>query len=478
MTARPKSRICITCGNRFSPRQRGGKPQIHCSQRCRTVSKTSAQSPAKPGRSKVCKRLGCRRKFSPRTAQRYCSVDCRIRDRRCPKCGQPLMQSQPGTKSTYCRTCQNEYARLRRLLPGRRSAGVATQRKRIFGLSADEYQGLVVAQNNRCAICKRPETSTRGGKLRTLCVDHNHKTRVIRGLLCSKCNSALGLLKDSRLILDSAVKYLGRPTRAQTQPMSESVATESHKTTLVSRNTEKTKTQFKSCTRPDCSRQFPRRTSKRYCSVKCRKLDKKCFSCRESMPMNQQVAKSRLCVTCISKRNSQKSVFLSVNIKNYSLSIGEYQVMFNAQSGNCAVCKRPEVVSGASGLKPLAIDHSHQNGSVRGLLCTACNTAIGLFNEEIKLFKAASEYLGTANTGRKIPQDKPQRKCGRSGCPELVPKASNGKFCSDVCRISVYEATARRDHKAKKCLVCREVFEPNSAAAQFCSNLCRARYRP
>jgi hypothetical protein len=77
-----------------------------------------------------------------------------------------------------------------------------------FGISLHQYNEMLEAQNGVCAICNQPETHKRNGKLKALAVDHDHKTGVIRGLLCSDCNTGIGKLKDSRKILLSASKYL------------------------------------------------------------------------------------------------------------------------------------------------------------------------------------------------------------------------------------------------------------------------------
>ena len=57
-------------------------------------------------------------------------------------------------------------------------------------------------QKNMCAICGRKDES------KVLCVDHDHKTGTIRGLLCNGCNVGLGNLKDDIQILQSAIAYL------------------------------------------------------------------------------------------------------------------------------------------------------------------------------------------------------------------------------------------------------------------------------
>ena len=68
-----------------------------------------------------------------------------------------------------------------------------------YGLSEEDYQDLFEKQDGKCAICSEP------GKLG---VDHNHTTGQIRGLLCRQCNTAIGSLKESQDLLDSAKGYL------------------------------------------------------------------------------------------------------------------------------------------------------------------------------------------------------------------------------------------------------------------------------
>lgn len=59
-----------------------------------------------------------------------------------------------------------------------------------------------------CAICKEPQSVLLKGELKRLAVDHCHKTKKIRGLLCDNCNKGLGLFKDKPELLNSASEYL------------------------------------------------------------------------------------------------------------------------------------------------------------------------------------------------------------------------------------------------------------------------------
>ena len=79
----------------------------------------------------------------------------------------------------------------------------------------------------------------------------------------------------------------------------------------------------------------------------------------------------------------------------YGVDATRYQEMLREQKGVCAICSQPEkITDNASGKsKDLAVDHDHATGAVRALLCSACNTAIGLFNDDITLLAKAQAYV-------------------------------------------------------------------------------------
>lgn len=89
------------------------------------------------------------------------------------------------------------------------------QQKRIqllykYNLTLEDYDFMFEGQNGICAICGEPETEiSRYGTLSRLCVDHDHKTNRVRGLLCRRCNRVLGNINDNTAILQSAIDYLG-----------------------------------------------------------------------------------------------------------------------------------------------------------------------------------------------------------------------------------------------------------------------------
>ena len=69
---------------------------------------------------------------------------------------------------------------------------------------------MLLSQNGVCAVCRQPETSVRRGTIKSLDVDHNHVTGIVRKLLCSACNSALGILREDPLRIRALAEYIER----------------------------------------------------------------------------------------------------------------------------------------------------------------------------------------------------------------------------------------------------------------------------
>lgn len=138
----------------------------------------------------------------------------------CTVCGEekPLSSFHKGEgklgKRSYCSDCSTIKLRgWRKRNPERArqisrnhyhsEKGVDTYYKRTYGITKKEYDSLCEAQNGRCAICNKISNQK-------LAVDHDHKTKEVRGLLCVCCNAMLGSSKDSIEILTSAISYLRR----------------------------------------------------------------------------------------------------------------------------------------------------------------------------------------------------------------------------------------------------------------------------
>lgn len=73
--------------------------------------------------------------------------------------------------------------------------------------------------------------------------------------------------------------------------------------------------------------------------------------------------------------------------RRYGITPARYAAMLKEQDGRCAICDQP------AGRRRLAVDHKHETGKIRGLLCTGCNTALGLFGDNTAVLRAAIQYL-------------------------------------------------------------------------------------
>lgn len=79
----------------------------------------------------------------------------------------------------------------------------AVKLKFSYGLTTEDFERMRAEQNDGCATCKQSTFATK-----PLCVDHDHATGKVRGLLCSPCNTILGRWKDSPAICENAKQYL------------------------------------------------------------------------------------------------------------------------------------------------------------------------------------------------------------------------------------------------------------------------------
>ena len=147
----------------------------------------------------------------------------------CPKCRKTKALSEFGKNALrkdghtrLCKLCNNAYQRdlyarnrerylaKRRRYRERHSSEALLWR---YGITLDTYHATLEAQDNRCAICgKTPEEN---GK--RICVDHDHETNEIRGLLCNRCNRVLGFVQDNPSLLRNAASYLEQHSK-ETDP--------------------------------------------------------------------------------------------------------------------------------------------------------------------------------------------------------------------------------------------------------------------
>lgn len=109
----------------------------------------------------------------------------------------------------------------------------------------------------------------------------------------------------------------------------------------------------------------------------------------------------------VSKSEYQRQYFASLSKDHrkgyklkeyYGMSIDDYNLILKKQKYKCAICGKHE----SEQVKRLSVDHNHKCGSIRGLLCDACNRGLGFFRDNHKILSKAIKYLQDLKHGNKI----------------------------------------------------------------------------
>lgn len=108
----------------------------------------------------------------------------------------------------YCPSCESnldieKFSNKNRTIGNKSNCNRCNNLKKHYNITGKEFDLLLKSQNYCCAICNKHIA-------KNLSVDHNHITGKIRGLLCQKCNQALGMLEDNVDFFENAIKYLIR----------------------------------------------------------------------------------------------------------------------------------------------------------------------------------------------------------------------------------------------------------------------------
>lgn len=139
-----------------------------------------------------------------------CEEPMSAKQKLCVRCHQTklltefhLQPSGPQGRHSWCKLCVNKYAR-----ETRNPNNTPEQRRRWnmstrYGITIEQLNRMMESQNNLCAICEAP--------MKKPCVDHDHATEKIRGILCQPCNVKLATVED-RNYLTPALKYLSQWT--------------------------------------------------------------------------------------------------------------------------------------------------------------------------------------------------------------------------------------------------------------------------
>lgn len=124
----------------------------------------------------------------------------------CNKNKQARFQQSGKTRyRAYCQGCNNKKYKIKQSYCKKKLQGYAyAQRLRKYGITADQHKQMLEDQSLCCAICNKPETE----EGRKFAIDHCHETGKVRGLLCFRCNTAIGKLDDNPELLEKSARYL------------------------------------------------------------------------------------------------------------------------------------------------------------------------------------------------------------------------------------------------------------------------------
>lgn len=129
-------------------------------------------------------------------------------------------------------------------------------------------------------------------------------------------------------------------------------------------------------------------------STKCSKCGKKKDAAEFYVAPTMKSGLSSYCKKC---HKATAKVYYNTDRKRelwlrheYGITVEQYETMLKAQNGGCAICG--STTSGGKG-KHFAIDHNHETGKVRALLCNGCNRGLGFFDDDPDRLEAATKYL-------------------------------------------------------------------------------------
>jgi hypothetical protein len=131
-------------------------------------------------------------------------------------------------------------------------------------------------------------------------------------------------------------------------------------------------------------------------------ISKKCFSCKSEKPISDFWKGQCYCKPCSSEK--QKKSWSSRTPKKrleqhllykYNLKMVDLVAALEEQSGNCSICSSvlPDLLVYENRRRGYAIDHNHETGSFRGILCLNCNSMLGMAKDDPKILDKAAKYL-------------------------------------------------------------------------------------
>lgn len=259
--------------------------------------------------------------------------------------------------------------------------------KRKYGIGIDEYNEMLAKNNFSCMICGLLQEDHNCA----LHVDHNHETLNVRGILCTNCNTGLGHARDSIDLLDSMINYIILWSNSEWEWIDQEKF-------FFKRSFWKPG-DFKKCS---CCEQWRRvdlwfKTTNRsdrnykqyrpYCTA-CNSAEMK----RRDGRRRPNNLKNGETYKTVKRKYSEFESLRAKKDSYYNLNFGitydDYIKISAIQQHKCFICR-----STSNNSKPLAVDHCHATGKIRGLLCFSCNAALGMFDDNINVMKNCIKYL-------------------------------------------------------------------------------------
>jgi len=179
-------KLCLYCKQPFTYTTKGGMPPSYC----------------------------CEQHAWKASAARQKTRKAAMERRVCARCHEEKDKSEfGGPTNPYCRPCHTEYERERKGLRAKQDPAYTRMLNlRRYGLTAADVEKMLRAQGGRCAICRSDDP--RGAEW---AIDHDHSCcntrkqscgKCTRGLLCSRCNIAIGNMRDDPVIARAALEYI------------------------------------------------------------------------------------------------------------------------------------------------------------------------------------------------------------------------------------------------------------------------------
>ena len=139
-----------------------------------------------------------------------------------------------------------------------------------------------------------------------------------------------------------------------------------------------------------------------------------CSTCKEHKPVSSfswdagRGQPKRICKVCHAEAEKARRAvpanrdYMRVWLlkKNYGITAEEYHALYDSQEGRCAVCQDevPNLLKyDGDGRRVVALDHCHDSGRIRGILCRDCNVGLGTFRDDPNRLRSAIEYLTREN---------------------------------------------------------------------------------